>query len=52
MPAYFFDSSALVKRFASETGSEWVVGLLRPSAKNKIYIARITSVEVIAAVER
>ena len=52
MPAYFFDSSALVKRFAGEAGSSWVIGILKPSAKNKIYIAAITSVEVIAAVER
>jgi hypothetical protein len=33
MPAYFFDSSALVKRFAQESGRAFVLSLLRPSAK-------------------
>lgn len=52
MSAYFFDSSALVKRFARETGTAWVFKLLRPSAANTIYIARVTSVEVAAALVR
>lgn len=52
MPAYFFDSSALVKRFAQEPGSTFVVSLLRPSAKNRLYAARITEVEVCAALAR
>jgi len=52
MPAYFFDSSALVKRFAQEKGRTFVLGLLRPSAKNRLYAARITEVEVCAALAR
>ena len=52
MPAYFFDSSALVKRFAQELGSAFVLKLLRPSAKNRLYAARITEVEVCAALAR
>ena len=52
MPAYFFDSSALVKRFAQEQGSTFVLSLLRPSAKNRLYSARITEVEVCAALAR
>jgi len=52
MPAYFFDSSALVKRFAREQGSAFVLSLLRPSAKNRLYAARITEVEVCAALAR
>ena len=35
MPAYFFESSAFVKRFAPERGSRFVLNLLRPSAKNR-----------------
>ncbi|MEP7337780.1 MAG: hypothetical protein ABI977_08545 [Acidobacteriota bacterium] len=31
----FFDSSAMVKRFAPERGSRIVVSLLRPSAGNR-----------------
>lgn len=52
MPAYFFDASALVKRFARERGSAFVLSLLRPSAKNRLYGARVTEVEVCAALAR
>ncbi len=52
MPAYFFDSSALVKRFAQERGSAFLLSLLRPSARNRLYAARITEVEVCAALAR
>lgn len=52
MPAYFFDSSALVKRFAREQGSAFVLSLLRPSTKKRLYAARITEVEVCAALSR
>ena len=52
MSAYFFESSAYVKRFASEHGSRFVLDLLRPSAKNRLYAARITEVEVCAALIR
>ena len=52
MAGYFVDSSALVKRYVNETGSVWLSGLVAPSAGNDIYIARITTVEVIAALTR
>ena len=52
MPAYFFDSSALVKRFAQESGRAFVLSLLRPSAKSRLYVARITEVEICAALAR
>ena len=52
MAAYFFDSSALVKRYARETGTSWVFSLVRPSADNRLYIARITGVEVVSALSR
>src|SRR2546425_607651 len=52
MPAYYFDSSALAKRFLLETGSIWVLGLLRPGATHQIYSARLTEVEVCAALAR
>jgi uncharacterized protein len=50
--ALFFDSSSLVKRFAKETGTNWIFSLVRPSAKNRLYLARITGVEVIAALTK
>jgi uncharacterized protein len=52
MSAYFFDSSALAKRYLNETGSKWVIRLLKPSSKNTIFVARITSVEVVSAIAR
>lgn len=52
MAAYFFDSSALVKRYAKEVGSGWTINLLRPSAKNPLYASSIALVEVTAALAR
>ncbi len=52
MASYFFDSSATVKRFAKEKGTNFVLDLMRPSAKNLIYAARITEVEVCASLSR
>ena len=52
MAGHFVDSSALVKRYVNETGSVWLSGLVAPVAGNDIYIARITTVEVLAALTR
>lgn len=52
MSAYYFDSSALVKRYSVEIGSKFIIGLLRPSAKNRFYSSKITEVEVCAALAR
>jgi predicted nucleic acid-binding protein len=49
---YFFDSSALVKRYAQETGSEWILALTEPAAGHSLYIARITAVGVVSALTR
>lgn len=52
MPACFLDSSALVKRYAQEQGTAFIIGLLKPSANNQIYVARAAFVEVISALAR
>ncbi|MET0650007.1 MAG: type II toxin-antitoxin system VapC family toxin [Pyrinomonadaceae bacterium] len=52
MGIYFFDSSALVKRYASEAGTAWLISITDPAAANSIYISRITGAEVIAAITR
>jgi hypothetical protein len=52
MAVYFLDSSALVKRYISETGSVWVLGLFDPALNNEAFIAAITGVEIIAAITR
>jgi predicted nucleic acid-binding protein len=48
----FFDTSAIVKRYVNEAGTPWVLGLVVPSSGNRVYLARITGVEVISAVAR
>ncbi len=52
MAAFFFDSSALAKRYVSETGSRWVQSLADSSAGHEVYVARITLVELVAAITR
>ena len=52
MTLYFLDSSALVKRYVTETGSGWMRALTDPGARNQLAIARITSVEVLSAIAR
>ena len=52
MSALFFDSSGLVKRYAQETGTGWIFSLVRRSANNRLYLARITGVEVVAALTK
>jgi predicted nucleic acid-binding protein len=52
MAAYFFDSSAIVKRYVNETGTQWVTDTLEPMAGNEIYAARISGAEVVSAIAR
>jgi len=51
MAVLFFDSSGLVKRYIAETGTAWVIELLRPSA-NDVFIVNITGIEVASAIAR
>jgi predicted nucleic acid-binding protein len=48
MALYFLDSSALVKRYISETGSAWVLELFTDALNNEIFIAAIAKVEIVA----
>lgn len=52
MITIYLESSALVKRYAKEGGTNFIIGLMRPSARNVIYSAKITEVEVCAALSR
>ncbi len=52
MPVYYFDTSALVKRYVQESGTRWVRSLTHRNTSNVIYLAQLTSVEVTAAVAR
>jgi predicted nucleic acid-binding protein len=51
MAAYYFDSSALVKRYVEERGSNHVERLLSDPA-TVVYVSRIAGAEVVAAVTR
>jgi predicted nucleic acid-binding protein len=46
---YYFDASAVVKRYADEAGSTWVRQLTDPAAPHTILLAEITLAEVAAA---
>jgi predicted nucleic acid-binding protein len=50
--AYFFDSSAVVKRYVREIGTAWVLSITAPTAGHFIYVAHITGVEVVSAITR
>lgn len=49
---YFADTSALSKRYVMETGTGWLQSILNPILGCSVYIARITTVELIAAITR
>jgi predicted nucleic acid-binding protein len=50
--AFFFDTSALVKRHVTEVGSSWVRALTAAKAGHTLYIASITAVEMTSAITR
>ena len=52
MTAYFFDSSALVKRYLDEKGSAWVRQIFQGSPQHTVYICELTLVEIASAVAR
>jgi uncharacterized protein len=52
MAAYFFDTSAIVKRYVVETGTPWVRATVNPAAANAVYLARLSAVEMASAVTR
>ncbi len=49
---YYVDTSALSKRYVTETGTTWLQARLDPSTGCTVYIVRITAVELIAALTR
>jgi hypothetical protein len=42
----------LVKRYVSETGTAWIRSICAVASGNEIYVARITTVEVVSALVR
>ncbi len=49
MGHYYLDSSALVKRYVAETGTDWVSGLCATGAGHTLYTVRISGAEIVAA---
>ncbi len=49
MTTYFLDASAVVKRYLTEVGSEYIADLFDQSLPNTFILAEITRVEVAAA---
>lgn len=52
MSSYFFDTSALIKRYVLEQGSAWVKALTAPETGNTIVVAEITQVEAVSGANR
>jgi uncharacterized protein len=52
MAAYFFDTSALIKRHVREPGTTWVRSLLSPGAAHTIHLSAITAVEMFSGITR
>jgi len=49
---FFFDTSALVKRYMSESGSEWVTMQCEPTAGNTVIISYATLAEAVTTFSR
>lgn len=52
MTAYFFDSSAIAKRYHWVPGSGWVRAISSPRQHHRIYLSRLAHVEVVAGLRR
>lgn len=52
MATYFLDTSALVKLYVAESGSQWVREIADSAANHDLVIAAITGVETVAAITR
>lgn len=52
MNIYFVDTSALAKRYLSETGSHWVLSWVEPPAGNITVISELTTVEFYSLLAR
>ena len=52
MAVLFLDSSAVVKRYVSESGSQWTRTVLDPAVANEHHVSVVTGVGVISAIIR
>lgn len=52
MAAYFFDSSALVKKYVEERGSAWVARRTTGGKHDALYFSVVTQIEMVSALSR
>jgi predicted nucleic acid-binding protein len=52
MAVYYLDTSALVKRYVCESGTNWLRKLIDPALDHDLYTVRITGPEMVAAFYR
>jgi predicted nucleic acid-binding protein len=52
MAVFYADSSVLVKRHVAEVGSLWVKNLCNPNQSHEIITSRLSTVEVVGALNR
>lgn len=52
MATYFFDTSALGKRYIAEIGSTWVKIIVDPAAQNTILISELLKIEMLSIFTR
>lgn len=52
MAAYYFDTSALIKRYVVEQGTTWVTSITDSATGRDIFMVRVTGPEIIAALFR
>src|SRR4029450_10005617 len=52
MPAYYFDTSAMAKRYVVEVGSAWVQAIVTQQSGQTIYTSVLTQPELVSALRR
>jgi predicted nucleic acid-binding protein len=52
MPSYYFDTSALVKRYVVEVGSSWIQAVVAQQSGQMIYTSVLTQPEIVSALQR
>lgn len=52
MPVYFFDSSAIMKRYYYEVGANWVRTVCENRIRSEVYLSQLAEVEVVASLRR
>ena len=52
MPSYYFDTSALAKRYVVEVGSSWVQAVVAQQSGQMLYTSVLTQPEIVSALQR